>query len=34
MVRMSAWDFVPDEIEPVYGGDPKGAMAFVRLKIE
>ncbi len=25
--------FAPDELEPLYGGDPAGAMAFVRLKI-
>ena len=29
-----AFNFVPGEIEPVYGGDPNGAMAFVRLKLE
>jgi hypothetical protein len=29
-----AFNFVPGEIEPVYGGDPHGAMAFVRLKLE
>ena len=29
-----AMNFVPDAIEPVYGGDPDGAMAFVRLKLE
>jgi hypothetical protein len=26
-------NFVPDALEPAYGGDPNGAMAFVRLKI-
>ena len=25
---------VPDALEPVYGGDPSGAMVFVRLKID
>ncbi|MET0273026.1 MAG: hypothetical protein ABW360_08555 [Phenylobacterium sp.] len=29
-----AWNFVPGGLEPSYGGDPNGAMAFVRLKIE
>ena len=29
-----AFNFVPGEIEPVYGGDPNGAMAFVRLRLE
>ncbi|HEY0628004.1 MAG TPA: hypothetical protein VGD23_01620 [Sphingomicrobium sp.] len=29
-----AFNFVPEEIEPVYGGDPNGAMAFVRLKLD
>ena len=29
-----AFNFVPGEIEEVYGGDPNGAMAFVRLKFE
>ena len=29
-----AFNFVPVEIEPVYGGDPNGAMAFVRLKLD
>ena len=29
-----AFNFVPGEIESVYGGDPNGAMAFVRLKID
>ena len=29
-----AFNFVPREIEPIYGGDPNGAMAFVRLKID
>jgi len=29
-----AFNFVPDEIEPIYGGDPNGAMAFVRVKIQ
>ncbi len=29
-----AFNFVPSEIEPVYGGDPNGAMAFVRLKLD
>ena len=28
-----AFNFVPDEIEQFYGGDPNGAMAFVRLKL-
>ena len=25
---------VPDALEPLYGGDPDGAMLFVRLKID
>jgi hypothetical protein len=29
-----AFDFVPAGLEPSYGGDPNGAMAFVRLKID
>ncbi len=29
-----AVNFVPDALEPAYGGDQDGAMAFVRLKIE
>jgi hypothetical protein len=29
-----AFDFVPDQLEELYGGDPRGAMAFVRLKVE
>jgi len=29
-----ALNFVPPQLEALYGGDPKGAMAFVRLKIE
>ena len=29
-----AFNFVPEELEPVYGGDPNGAMAFVRLKLD
>ena len=29
-----AFNFVPDEIEPIYGGDPNGAMGFVRIKIQ
>jgi len=29
-----AFNFVPEELEEEYGGDPHGAMAFVRLKIE
>ena len=29
-----AFNFVPDGLEAAYGGDPNGAMAFVRLKIE
>jgi hypothetical protein len=29
-----AFNFVSEEIEPVYGGDPNGAMAFVRLKLD
>jgi hypothetical protein len=28
-----AWDFVPGALDQAYGDDPKGAMAFVRLKI-
>jgi hypothetical protein len=27
-------DFVPKSLEPLYGGDPVGAMAFVRLKLD
>jgi len=27
-------NFVPKSLEPLYGGDPHGAMAFVRLKLE
>jgi hypothetical protein len=29
-----AVNFVPSGLEPAYGGDPNGAMAFVRLRIE
>ena len=29
-----AFNFVPKEIEPLYGGNPNGAMAFVRLKLD
>lgn len=29
-----AFNFVPGDLEPGYGGDPDGAMAFVRLKVE
>jgi hypothetical protein len=29
-----AFNFVPDALEVTYGGDPNGAMAFVRLKID
>jgi hypothetical protein len=29
-----AFNFVPQAIEPLYGGDPNGAMAFVRLKLD
>lgn len=29
-----AFNFVPDPLEAMYAGDPRGAMAFVRLKIE
>ncbi|HEY0626905.1 MAG TPA: hypothetical protein VGD10_09240 [Allosphingosinicella sp.] len=29
-----AFNFVPAALETVYGGDPRGAMAFVRLKID
>ena len=28
-----AFNFVPEELEEEYGGDPQGAMAFVRLKV-
>ncbi len=28
-----ALNFVPGDLEPSYGGDPRGAMAFVRLKL-
>jgi hypothetical protein len=29
-----AFNFVPEELEDAYGGDPQGAMAFVRLKLD
>lgn len=29
-----AFNFVPDALKPLYGGDPNGAMAFVRLKLD
>ncbi len=29
-----AFNFVPDALEDAYGGDPQGAMAFVRLKLD
>ena len=29
-----AFNFIPGSLEPVYGGDPHGAMAFLRLKID
>jgi len=29
-----AFNFVPEKLEDAYGGDPQGAMAFVRLKID
>ena len=29
-----AFNFMPDELEHEYGGDPDGAMAFVRLKLD
>ena len=29
-----ALNFVPAALKPLYGGDPKGAMAFVRLKVD
>jgi hypothetical protein len=29
-----AFNFVPDALESEYGGDPNGAMAFIRLKID
>ena len=29
-----AFNFVPDDIEPIYGGDPDGAMAFIRLTLD
>jgi hypothetical protein len=28
-----AINFVPGGLEPAYGGDPNGGMAFVRLKL-
>ena len=28
-----AFNFVPGELEDAYGGDPQGAMAFIRLKV-
>lgn len=32
--RLYALNFVSDALEPSYGGDPHGAMAFLRLRIE
>ncbi|HYI40893.1 MAG TPA: hypothetical protein VE053_11305 [Allosphingosinicella sp.] len=29
-----AFDFVPGALEPAYGGDPKGGMIFLRLKVD
>lgn len=29
-----ALNFVPDALEPLYGGDPQGGMAFIRMKVE
>jgi hypothetical protein len=29
-----AFNFVPRALEPSYGGDPSGAMIFLRLKID
>jgi hypothetical protein len=29
-----AVNFVPAQLQALYGGEPKGAMAFVRLKID
>jgi hypothetical protein len=29
-----AFNFVPESLENAYGGDPQGAMAFVRLKVD
>jgi hypothetical protein len=29
-----AVNFVPGALDPLYGGDPKGAMLFVRLKVD
>ena len=29
-----AFNFVPDVLEPDYGGDPDGALVFVRLRIQ
>jgi hypothetical protein len=29
-----AWNFIPRGLEPLYGGDPHGAMVFLRLKID
>ncbi len=29
-----AFNFLPGDLEPIYGGDPNGAMAFVRLKLD
>lgn len=31
---LHAFNFVPRGLEPLYGGDPDGTMAFVRLKID
>ena len=29
-----AFNFVPSQLEPLYGGDPSGAMLFLRLKVD
>ena len=29
-----AFNFVPEELEEAYGGDPQGAMGFIRLKLD
>ncbi len=34
LYALYAFNFVPDALEESYGGDPNGAMTFVRLKID
>lgn len=33
-ILVAKWQLVPQPLEALYGGDPRGAMAFIRLKIE